>query len=331
MNGSRSMVLMIAGVGVGLIALLLLLGSTPDEPTDISVAPTPIAVAEPQAILTSQAVSAPIVHAGLDRVVGERETIQLSGEGYDPSGLPVTFTWTAEGGLGFFADVHSPTTEYTAPSACDCDDMAILTLTVASASGASVSDQLVITVRDPLTCPTPTCEESGYFVIVPVDACQRPTDPTCPATPSEPCGSPCVSEAPIDDGCTEPPIPCPCVEDADCMEPWQSGWPFEDQPGHPKDRAKPSIDRHFLSVVNEGSAVALQGHISNPKCQRVCYIWAASKGWLENADTLTPIYHAPQSDRLDGETVTISFIVYDTAQGRSYDQIRIRIRNTNPG
>ena len=56
-----------------------------------------------------------------------------------------------------------------------------------------------------------------------------------------------------------------------------------------------------------------------------------SKGWLENSNTLTPIYHAPESDRLEGETVTISLIVYETAEGRSYDQIRIKIRNTNPG
>jgi hypothetical protein len=117
-----------------------------------------------------------------------------------------------------------------------------------------------------------------------------------------------------------------------CSEPWQTGWPFDSQPVlHPKDRAKPSIDRHFPREVREGSSTILEGYIRNPACQSVCFTWSASKGWLENTNTLTPIYHAPDSDRLEGETVTISLIVYDTAQGRSYDQIRIKIQNTNPG
>jgi hypothetical protein len=116
------------------------------------------------------------------------------------------------------------------------------------------------------------------------------------------------------------------------MEPWQTGWPFDDQAVvHPKDRAKPSIDRHFPREVREGSSTLLAGTINNPACQSVCFTWSASKGWLENTNTLTPIYHAPESDRLEGETVTISLIVYDVAQGRSYDQIRIKIQNTNPG
>ena len=330
MSSSNSTILMIVGVGVALIALLLLLNSSSDPTTDIGVAPPPVSTAEAYAAVRSS--SAPVVHAGLDRTVGEREIIELSGEGSDPSGLPVMYSWTAQGGLGFFENAHSPVTAYTAPSACDCDDMVILTLTVTGVSGVSVSDQMVIAVRDPLACPAPTYESSGYYMTVPGDVCQDDIAVApCPATPSEPCDSPCISEASADDGCPEPPIPCPCAEDVDCAGLWQTGWPFDEQPEHPKDRAKPSIGRHFPREMNEGGVIALQGYIRNPACQSVCYTWSASKGWLERANTLTPIYHAPESDRLEGETVTISFIVYDTAQGRSYDQIRIKIRNTNPG
>ncbi|MBU1049272.1 hypothetical protein KKG90_04525 [Candidatus Bipolaricaulota bacterium] len=332
MSSSNSTILIIAGIGVGLLALLLLLGSSPDPAADVGVSAPATSTTATYASVVSSVSSTPVVDAGLDRTVGERERIELSGEGYDPSGSAVTYLWTAQGGLGFFENAHSPTTIYTAPSACDCNEMVLLTLTVTNSAGHSAFDQMVISVRDPLNCPT-TCETGGYFVTAPVDLClDNDADATCPATPSEPCDSPCISEAPAIDGCPEAAVPCPCVENVDCSEPWQTGWPFEvPQPGHPKDRAKPSIGRNFPKVINEGATALLAGAIRNPACQPVCYSWIASKGWLENSDTLTPIYHAPDSDRLDGETVTISLIVYDTAEGRSYDQIRIKIRNTNPG
>jgi hypothetical protein len=325
MSSSNSTILIITGIGVALIAVLFLLGSNPEPTTETDVVLPPVAAVESYAAVVSPSSSVPVVHAGLDRTVGERERVELSGEGYDPSGLPVTYMWTAQGGLGFFENAHSPTTVFTSPSA-------ILTLTVTSASGISVSDQMVICVRDPLACPVPTYESSGYFVTVPVDVCRdNDAEATCPATPSEPCDSPCITDAPVDDVCANTAVPCPCTENTNCTVPWQTGWPFDAQSGHAKDRAKPSIDRHFPREMNEGSTIVLEGYIRNPACQSVCYTWSVSKGWLENTNTLTPIYHAPESDRLDGETVTISLIVYDSAQGRSYDQIRIKIRNTNPG
>ena len=342
MSSGNSTFLIIGGIGVALLALLLLLGSG-SEPAPVADAiPTASTITSPatssvdmeaSSSLEATYYSTLVVHAGLDRTVGEREQIELSGEGYDPNGLPVTYQWTAHGGLGFFEDPHSPTTTFTAPSACDCDDMVILTLTVTSASGLSVSDQMVIRVRDPLACPVETCETPTYYEAIPGEAIclDNGEEATCPATPSEPCASECISEAPVEDGCP-PAVPCPCTEDVDCSEPWQTGWPFDDEAVlHPKDRAKPSIDRHFPKEINENSTIFLEGYIRNPACQTVCYTWVASKGWLENTNTLTPTYHAPDSDRLEGETVTISLIVYDTAQGRSYDQIRIKIRNTNPG
>ena len=332
MSSSNSTILIVVGIGVALIALLLLLGSSPEPPPVANVMSATSTTATSSASTQATYYSTLVVHAGPDRTVGERERIELLGEGYDPSGLPVTYVWTAQGGLGFFEDAHSPTTIFTAPSACDCNDVAILTLTVTGASGVSVSDQMVVAVRDPLACPAQTYESSGYHVTVPVDVCQDSiAKAPCPATPSEPCDSPCISEVPINAGCPELPVPCPCIEDVDCTRSWQTGWPYEEQAGHPKDRAKPSIDRHFPREMNEGGTIYLQGYIRNPACQSVCYTWSASKGWLEHTNTLTPIYHAPESDRLEGETVTISLIVYDTAQGRSYDQIRIKIRNTNPG
>jgi len=333
MSSSNSTILIIAGIGVGLLALLLLLGSSPEPVTQVGVVAPPVSTGASYVTVVSPVSSAPVVRAGPDRTVGERERVELSGEISDPSGLPVTYQWTAQGGLGFFENAHSPTTLFTAPSACDCNEMVILTLTATNSAGQTAFDQMVISVRDPLNCPDVVCETGGYYVTAPIDLCQdTDLDPACPATPSEPCESLCITEVPVIEGCAEVAVPCPCIENVDCSEPWQTGWPFDaPQSGHPKDRAKPSIDRHFPREINEGSTIFLKGYIRNPACQSVCYSWIVSKGWLENSNTLTPIYHAPESDRLEGETVTVSLIVYDTAEGRSYDQIRIKIRNTNPG
>ncbi len=318
----------LVGVGAALILALLLLSPAEQAATDPVIEP-PIATTEIGAEPVSRAVGVPWVNVGPDRTVGERETIRLTGEAAIPGGGAVTYLWTAEGGLGFFENAHSPTTAYTAPSACDCEESVILTLTATSASGQRATDSMVLSVRDPLNCPEATYEACGAFV-TPIDPCQAIGDEaTCPAHPAEACATPCVTEVPVAAGCPEPPVPCPCIGDG-CEAGWTTGWPFGEEPAHPRDRAKPRIDRHYASSINEGSILPVEGYIANPACLPVCFTWSASKGWLERADTLQPIYHAPQSDRRDGETVTITLTVYDTSGGRSYDQIRFRIVNTDP-
>ena len=333
MSGSSTTWILI-GAGAALLALLLLLGAGADPaPEESAIAPVEMPVLPTSPTTTvPYGVSGrlPVADAGADVTVGERETIQLAGSGYDPAGGAVSYLWTASGGLGFFENAHSPTTSYTAPSACDCDDSAVLTLTVTSTSGTVATDQMIVWVRDPATCPSETYETEGYFVVVPSDACATDSHvATCPATPSEPCESPCISEEPADDACPIPAIPCPCATDCE----GDLGGPsltFDPPPAHPKDRAKPTIVRQYPRKVNEGSIVRLEGVIHNPTCQVVCYFWSADKGWFEDADTLTPIFHVPDSDRRDGETVTIKLIVYDGPESYSYEQIRIRIINTDP-
>jgi len=148
---------------------------------------------------------------------------------------------------------------------------------------------------------------------------------TCPAAPEEPCGSPCMEKTPPSDGCSEVPQPCSC-EDG-CEQPFLGSLLPPSEPPHPRDRPKPEIDRHYPPAIDEGSAIPLLAWIANPACASVCFTWSVSKGWLEDPDTLTPIYHAPESDRAGGETVTITFAIRDEFGGRSYDQIRIRINN----
>jgi hypothetical protein len=324
MSGSSTILILLA-VGAALVVGWLLL--SPAEQTSIEPA-QPDASMSIGAERVSQATGALVVHAGSDRTVGERETVELDGDAYDPAGTAVTTLWTAEGGLGTFENACSPTTSYTAPSACDCEETVVLALTATSANGVSASDSMVLSVRDPLNCPTEVYETGGSFVTV-IDPCEyASTESTCSARPAEACASPCITDVPAYDGCPERPVPCPCSTDG-CGGRWVSNWPFGPQAEHPRDRAKPRINRQYPASIDEGSAVPIEGYISNQACLSVCFTWSASKGRLEEADTLRPIYRAPESDRRDGETVTITLTVYDSSGGRSYDQIRIRIVNSD--
>lgn len=325
---SSSTIWIFLGVGAVLAVLLLLLSPT-EQATTESVTQQQVPAALIGAEPVSRTIGIPVVSVGPDRAVGERETVQLSGEGHGADGGALTYFWSAEGGLGFFENARSPTTLFTAPSACDCEEEVVLTLTVTTASGASASDSMILVVRDPLNCPRETYEACGSFVPT-IDPCPYVGDEaTCPAQPSEPCVSPCITDVLADDGCPEAPIPCPCSEDG-CEGTWTTDWPFGPQPEHPRDRPKPRINRHFFVSINERSATSIRGSISNPACLSVCFTWSVSKGWLEGEDTLQPVYHAPESDRRDGETVTITLTIYDSSGGRSYDQIRFHIANTDP-
>jgi hypothetical protein len=318
--GSGSSTLILLGVGAAiLLGLLLLGGSAPTETTE----PTTVTTSAAETAHVAYTTPALRVDAGSDITVGERETVELQPNVFGATEGTVSYYWTAKGALGFFADPTARNARYTAPSACDCESSVWLTLTVVDAYGVSASDTLLLTVRDPLACPLNVCEAEP--VCASPDLCIAPPIEKC-AVPDVPCDSPCVSEVAPTDPC-DVIIACPCV-DGDCGPIWMESWPFEPcSPTRPADRPKPSISRQLPSHLAEGASVKLTGAISNPACVSGCFVWVASKGTLEDADTLTPTYHAPLSDRSGGEPVTISLVLYDGSGGRSYDQIRLTIDN----
>jgi len=317
---SNSTILVLAGVGLALVLALLLLGGA-ETPTEEAMAPPETVLVDPPA----HVVHGPLtVDVGRDLEVGEREVVQLLGSVSGQTAGILHYRWTAEGGLGFFSDPVARDPSYTAPSACDCEECVVITLTVTDAQGMTASDSLVLTVRDPLNCPTDPCPVAPVCVVE--DPCDPPADPVCPPTPEVPCETPCITEVPLAEPCGDIVGPCPCV-DGDCASTWMPAWPFEPVVGHPSDRPKPQIIRHFPSHISEGGSFALSAIINNPACVTGCFVWVASKGILEGADTMSPIYHAPMTDRPRGESVTISLILYDAFGGRSYDQIRVAIDN----
>ena len=310
-------------MGAAILLGLLLLGGASDAPTtkpvDSAVAPVG---QEFQATYMTPALR---VDVGQDIHVTEREQVRLSPAIFGSTGGVASYRWSANGALGFFNDPTIKNPIYTSPSACDCEDCVILTLTVTDMYGVSASDSLLLTVRDPLACPPDSCVSAP--VCAPVDLCVLPATETCPA-PDVPCASPCITEVPPTDPCGEIMTPCSCVAD-ECASTWMPSWPFGPEFGPPGDRPSPRIIRRFPSHIPEGSSFVVRGTISNSSCVSGCFVWTASKGTLEGADTLSPTYHAPQSDRPTGERVTISLTLYDGLGGRSYDQVRLTIDNTD--
>jgi len=330
MTGSTSFWILIGAAAVALVASLLLGGGavrTGEPATEAAVAAS-TAISARSALVSRP----PTVDVGDDVVIGERAQVQLAGSVTDPGGGPVSVRWSAEGGLGFFENVNSAQTTYTAPSSCDCETSITLTLTATNSAGLTASDRLVVRVRDPLRCPAERSSASGGFLVSSIDLCATGPGSPCPAVPSIPCDDPCVSQAPPPPGCSEIPVPCPC--DGDCSDGSTSpgGWPFAPSAtAHPRDRATPRIGRQYPASIDEEDWVRLQAYVTNPACLPVCFVWTADKGHFEGAETLQPIYHAPATDRRDGETATIRFTVRDGLGGIAYDQIRIRIANTDDG
>jgi len=313
-------------IGIAAVLAAILLWNAPMEPSATAEVTSP----PPSHEVPSPSGRAPVVEAGEDRVVIERESVRLTGEGYDPDGGPVVYHWTAEGGVGLFEDANHPVTIYTAPSVCTCEDTVCLTLTVTNAAGVSARDRLILTVRDPLACPASAGGTTGSSTVVSSPSSCETIPPPCPKHPEQACASPCIVEVPLSGRCSEIPVACSCGDP--CGWTWEGGWPFGSQPEHPRDRAKARIDRHYPAHLAEETAISIRGYVENPACVSVCFTWTVSKGRLEGAETLQPVYHAPESHRVGGEPVTITFSVYDTSGFRSYDQIRIHIDNiSGPG
>jgi len=325
MNGS-SLLLLLVAIGVGLAALFLF--SAPAAGPELAVTPAPALAQEVggSSLGSYGGAGRPslVADAGADVAVGERETVRLAGIGYDAAGGPVTTLWSAESRLGFFSDPHALDSTYTAPSACGCEDCVTLTLTVFGRSGVSVSDTMTLYVRDPWACPSSRTTCGSPPAVVTCCTAPAPVVDRCPR-PDIPCDSPCISQAPAVPACGQVPVACRCSQG--CGPAWDSAWPVSSAPLAARDRPRPMIVRQFEPHVLEGTSVRLRGTIANPSCASVCYVWSATKGWFEGADTLEPIYHAPWTDRPDGEAVIVTLTAYDAAPAASYDQIRFRIDN----
>ena len=324
MNDNSTWLILVALVGVAL-AVFLFSGVAPADVGSETTEAVPVEQGSVQrAVVRAVTVSAPLVaEAGANITLNERESVRLHGEAWNVGNEAIAYRWSAEGRRGYFDNAFQQNPVYTAPSVCGCDECIPITLTVTTASGVSVSDQVYVRVRgDPLNCGTP--QVASRCAQQP-NPCWTPPKATRCQPVRPPCESPCIRHITIP-MCSVAPVPC-CA--APCR--WVPGYPLPsgDVTVRPADRPSPLIVRGYPGTMSEGGSVKLYGTVTNPACTSVCFTWKASKGWFEDADTLTPVYHAPMSDRFGGEQATITLTIHDAYGGESYDQIRIQIDNLN--
>jgi len=328
---SNSSTLILVGVGLAvLLGLLFLSGGETQMPGDAAGSETLSVGDEGESMI--EVLPTLSVEIGESLELGERETVLLEAQVQGAATGPIRYQWSSDGDLGFFSHPNERRTHYTAPSSCDCQEHVVITLTAIDGMGAAAVDTLYVTVPSLAVCAKDPCEP----VCVETEPVCIPTEEVCPVKPDDPCppeadiacDTPCIETA-ADAPCEAAITPCPCVEE-DCTSTWMPSWPFEpEETPRPADRPKPLIVRHFPAHIPEGSRFQLRGTVSNPGCIDGCFIWSASKGELVGSETLTPIYHAPLTDRPNGETVSISLTLYDAFGGRSYDQVRVTIDNTD--
>ena len=327
MNDNSTWLILVAMVGIA-VAVFLFSGVAPANVG--AEAPAAATVQQAQQVSVQRPVvqqsagSAPlVVDAGPNITLNERESVRLHGVAQNLRSGAVAYHWSAEGRRGRFDNAFQQNPVYTAPSVCGCDECITLTLTVTDANGARTSDQMHVRVQgDPLNCGSP--QMTSQCTDRP-NPCWTPPKVSRCQTVRPPCESPCIQHIAVPT-CSNPPVAC-------CASPcgWVPGYPLPTGKATvpPADRPSPLILRDYPGRMNEGGSVKLHGTVSNPACASVCFSWKASKGTFEDADTLMPIYHAPQSDRFGGEDATITLTIHDEYGNEAYDQIKIHINNPN--
>jgi hypothetical protein len=246
-----------------------------------------------------ESVIPPYVDAGPDIMLNECCSARLTCKGYDSSGGPVTYHWTAEDGKGSFNNAYVLHPTYTAPPICVCWDDITLTLTVTSKQGLSASDSMVARVRGICYLPLERC-----CPITPAPCRVMPVPPYCAVVPVPHCppqpAPPCVPVIPY---C--PPVLPLCAPIPSC------------------------IDACSAKSVNEGGSIQLFGTVCDPDNNVVSYRWTADKGTFDDPTSLNPIYYAPMTNACGGEYACITLTAVDSCCARGSDQLLLHITNVN--
>ncbi|MEP3655462.1 MAG: peroxidase family protein [Litorimonas sp.] len=91
---------------------------------------------------------APVVSAGADQSVQEREQVQLSGSATDADGDTLTFSWSqVSGSMVDFSDASIANPVFRAPNTQDGEDV-VLRLTVSDGTNSPVSSDVTISIAD---------------------------------------------------------------------------------------------------------------------------------------------------------------------------------------
>ncbi|HSB72857.1 MAG TPA: hypothetical protein VLT62_26325 [Candidatus Methylomirabilis sp.] len=113
--------------------------------------PWPLGFAAPPAPLVCAATGNPTANAGANQTVASGSLVTLTGTGTDPNGLPLTFTWTQNGGPAVAltqpsATANPNTASFLAPVVAFGAPSAVLTFQLTVSNGSTTSAPALVTV-----------------------------------------------------------------------------------------------------------------------------------------------------------------------------------------
>ncbi len=268
----------------------------------------------------------------------------MAGEGivlralvYDPDGDPVTVTWSAP--RGRFSDPHALVTTYYAPQVQRCEGEPVeITLTAVDACGGRSEDRILLHVLRPNhppivdAGPDLAVDEGGKVRLL-ASACDPDGDPlsfmwtiSCGrGSLDNPRALQPIYTAPFTSRCEGETVELTLTVTDACGAVAQDTVRI-----HVRNVNRPPwADAGPDLQVPEKAQIMILGKAGDPDGEKLTVSWWASAGTLLNADTLCPIFVAPEVPGCDDLLVTVTLCVMDPCGAVAQDTVVIRVINVN--
>ena len=302
-------------------------------PTPMPPACTPVCA--PSAPPTSQPPVCDVAPA--IKTVVEGGSIVLRAIVHDPDGDEVQVTWSAP--TGTFSDPHAFETTYYAPWVKSCDGEKVrITLVAVDACGAASRDELVLHVLNvnhpPVVDagPDQAVDEGGKVQLL-ASACDPDGDElsyqwtiACGrGSLDNPRALRPIYTAPLTSRCDGETVELTLTVTDACGAVAQDTVRI-----HVRNLNNPPwADAGPDLQVPERGQIMILARAGDPDGEKLSVSWSASAGTLINADTLCPIFVAPEVPGCDDLWVTVTLSVMDPCGAVAEDTMLIRVLNVN--
>ncbi len=271
------------------------------------------------------------------RTVVEGGSIVLRAIVHDPDCDAVRVTWSAPKGM--FSDPHAIETTYYAPWVKACEgEKVVITLTAVDACGAMAKDEIILHVRNVNRPPAVDAgpdlavDEGGKLKLL-ASACDPDDDALTylwtircgRGTLDNPRALQPIYTAPLTDRCEGETIELTLTVTDAC-----GAVARDTMRVHVRNLNRaPWADAGPDLQVPEKAQIMILAKAGDSDGERLVVSWWASAGTLLHADTLCPVFVAPEVVGCDMIEVTVTLCVMDPCGAVTTDSLVIRVLNVN--